>query len=184
MKKFWGIVAIMSILLLPMVANAREIKVNFDCDDSCVDSGGKCLQTCRLSLEKAESDIIEANWALNGELQLMENNEPTNKITVDDIKADDRWDLVRVENNLTFRAKNDISSGTKVEIATIVFNVDENIDNCSIIFNAGDYGKPEVPINPTPKTGATLPLLVLFGALACGGVFYYVSKKNTKMHKI
>ena len=68
----------------------------------------------------------------------------------------------------------------------MVFEVKKDVKNCRIIFKSDEFGQIDKPvvIDPTPDTGAVLPLCVLGCALVCGGIFYYVSKKSKKMHKI
>lgn len=174
MKKYFGLLVLGIALFLPMNASAAT-KVNFNCDDKCVDTGDKCQKTCTLNLSGDSINIT----AFNATLKLSEG------VTLADTKVAEGWDnSLSNGNNLAFTA-NPAKTGTSIDIATFVFDVSKDGD-CTIVLEPTGYENVEVDVTveQTVETGASLPLAIIACAGVAAGVIYFVSRKNTKMYKI
>ena len=176
MKKLVALVGLGIAAILPFSVRATGGKVNWVCPDTCTVAGGdKCQTTCKLSLE-ADAEITVGE--ISGSLVTGEG------ITRTEIKLADGWTKTEVGNDFTFKA-DPAKKGKNIDIASITFEYAQGTD-CSIKFKSEMFkvAEKKLPKEENAKTGATLPIVLLVSAVGVAGVFYYVSKKNTKMHEI
>lgn len=175
MKKYLSILVIGIALILPMSVGAATVKTDFTCDKKCTDNGDTCQTTCKLAL--TGDSVAVTSFSANLNL--------SPGLTIDSIKPAEGFTNMGTGNTLQLMAATS-TSGTRVELATIVINVPKDAKDCKIELQPTGYANVTVDVKPeeNPKTGATIPLAIIAcGAVAACGV-YVVSKKNTKLYKI
>ncbi len=182
MKKYLSILVLGIALFLPLSASAVTKKVEWHCDNkTCVDtSADTCQRTCTLGLS-ADASLNE--FAFNSTLKLSEGAKVVSVTPANSWKVSDEWKNGTNSVALNFTST-PASTGTKIDIATVVVEINKNA-TCSLTLEAnGDNKTVTIEKEDTVNTGATLPMIVIAcGALVAGAV-YIISKKNTKMYKI
>lgn len=174
MKKYLSILVIGIALILPMSVGAATMKVDFDCDKKCTDSGSTCQTTCRLGLSGDSVAITSFSANLN----------LSPGLTIESITPASGFTNMGTGTSLQLMSATS-TTGTRVDLATIVINVPKDAQDCKIVLEPTGYENVTVDVKvENPKTGATIPLAII----ACGAVaacaVYVVSKKNTKLYKI
>lgn len=178
MKKCLSILVASMALLIPFNAKAASAQVKFTCDKKCVDNGDTCERTCDLSLTGDVGSVDK----FTSELILSPG------LTVTSVTEGDPA-FVREGNDNSRLDFTNLSYGTplsNVKLATIKVNVPKDAVDCSIQLKPTGFETIKVTVSTeqTVKTGATLPIAIIFCGAVAAGVVYYVSTKNTKMYKI
>ena len=180
MKKLITLLCMGVIFVLPFSVKAEDVpggKVHWECPPSCKVAGNKCQTVCSLSISAdvdIEIDTI-AGTIIKGDDIVQTKVEPAKG-----------WEYVPLDgNDITFTA-NPPMKGKSMNVAKITFEYPRDIEDCSINFRAEMYGdaKTDLPKDDPAPTGASLPIVLLVSAVGVAGVLYFVSKKNTKMHRI
>lgn len=175
MKKLFSLFIVLSLMvLLPMGANATEIKPN--CDKSCPTEDGKCQQTCRL-------EIVGNKTALTSFDVDITIDENADKIKLLSINGNDGWEATqnRSGNKITMLFTNPSPvTAADFTLGTFVMELADSSVNCSLTING-----VEVTTETTTqvKTGATLPIAIIGCGLAAVAVIY-LSTRHKKMYKI
>lgn len=183
MKRLITLFCMGVVVLMPFVVKAADTdvpggEVIWDCPKSCkVNGKDKCQTTCSLAV-KANVDI--SIDTITGTITKNSDVVQTN------VEVADGWKYNSLGDNVTFTA-NPAKVGKKIDVAKITFEYDRDIKDCSITFTSevnGDESSVDLPTDNNAPTGASLPIILLLSAVGVAGVLYFVSKKNTKMHRI
>ena len=178
MKKLIALVGLSLAVILPFGVKAvGKGEVKWVCPDSCTTTAGdKCQTVCNLSIV-ADQDLEIGE--ISGTIKTGEG------IVLKDVKLEDGWSKLVAGNDVTFNA-DPAKVGKDIKVGSLTFEYGKDIADCSIYFESELYPKAagKLPKDENEPTGAALPIVLLVSAVGVAGIFYYVSKKNAKMHEI
>jgi hypothetical protein len=176
-KKLIGI-ALSVALFVPFMVNAAT-EITIVPEKACLTEEGFCTTTAKVMI-KTDSPILDA---VEATLTLAEG------VTIDKVVSNDNFIVTQVGNKVVFAPKDGLFAGdnTNTLMGTVVFKYATNLADCSVSFEFAAYETTKevtITAGDSALTGASLPYLILGGALLLGGALYMVSKRSTKLYKI
>ncbi len=176
-KKLIGI-ALSVALFVPFMVNAAT-SISIVPEKACVTAEGFCTTTARVMI-KTDSPILDA---VEATLTLAEG------VNVDKVVSSEHFIVTQVDDKIVFTPKDGLYTGDNTDalMGSVVFKYDASLADCSVSFEFAAYETTKevtITAGDSALTGASLPYLILGGALLLGGALYIVSKRSTKLYNV